>query len=77
MVWRRNPRNAPRRKSVCSEFFDAADITNYGSPSESTPQSFAAARRDGYVLRSETERLHRHWPGSTLRWLTQDISPRW
>ena len=25
--------------------------------------------RDGYVLQSETERLHRHWKGSALRWI--------
>jgi predicted alpha/beta hydrolase family esterase len=24
---------------------------------------------DGYVLPAETERLHRHWKGSTLRWI--------
>ena len=29
----------------------------------------AGCKRDGYVLRSETERLHQHWPGSTLRWI--------
>jgi pimeloyl-ACP methyl ester carboxylesterase len=28
-----------------------------------------AARRDGYVDPHEVERLHRHWPGSELRWI--------
>ena len=26
-------------------------------------------KRDGYVFNSETERLHRHWKGSALRWI--------
>ena len=50
-------------------FFDAADITHYGAPLRTDAAVISGCTRDGYVLRSETERLHRHWPGSTLRWL--------
>jgi hypothetical protein len=30
----------------------------------------AGCTRDGYVLRAETERLHQHWRGSALRWIS-------
>ena len=50
-------------------FFDAADITNYPPPLRADASMVLGCTRDGYVLRSETERLHRHWAGSTLRWL--------
>jgi hypothetical protein len=50
-------------------FFDAADITNYPVPLRVDASIILGCSRDGYVLRSETERLHQHWSGSTLRWL--------
>jgi hypothetical protein len=49
--------------------YEPADITRYGSPVRTDAAVIGGCTRDGYVLRSETERLHRHWPGSTLRWL--------
>ena len=49
--------------------FDAADVTHYPAPRRANAAIIAGCTRDGYVLRSETERLHRHWPGSTLRWI--------
>lgn len=49
--------------------FDAADITRYPAPLRVDAAVILGCTGDGYVLRSETERLHRHWPGSTLRWL--------
>lgn len=49
--------------------FDAADITRYPAPLRVDAAVILGCTHDGYVLRSETERLHRHWPGSTLRWL--------
>jgi len=51
-------------------FFNAADITNYPSPARADAAVILGCTRDGYIQRSETERLHRHWPGSALRWLT-------
>ncbi len=50
-------------------FFDAADITNYPIPLRVDASIILGCKRDGYVLRSETERLHQYWGGSTLRWL--------
>lgn len=64
----------PAQRAAAQErlhrFFDAADITRYGSPVRTDAAVIGGCSRDGYVLRSETERLHRHWPGSTLRWLS-------
>jgi alpha/beta hydrolase family protein len=63
----------PDRRAVAQErlhaFFDAADITNFPPAMRTRAAIILGCSRDGYVLRSETERLHRHWPGSTLRWL--------
>lgn len=63
----------PAQRAAAQErlhrFFDAADITRYSSPVRTDAAVIGGCTRDGYVLRSETERLHRHWPGSTLRWL--------
>lgn len=49
--------------------FDAADITNFRPPMRSDAAVVSGCTRDGYVLSSETERLHRHWKGSALRWI--------
>ena len=50
-------------------FFGAADITNFLPPLRVDAAVILGCSRDGYVLRAETERLHQHWNGSTLRWL--------
>ena len=49
--------------------FDAADITNFRPPMRVDAALVSGCTRDGYVLPSETERLHRHWKGSALRWI--------
>ena len=49
--------------------FDAADITNFRPPMRADAAVVSGCTHDGYVLTSETERLHRHWKGSTLRWI--------
>jgi hypothetical protein len=63
----------PAQQSAARErlhgVFDAADITNYPPPRRVDAAIILGCSRDGYVLRSETERLHQHWAGSTLRWL--------
>ena len=63
----------PAQRSDAQErlhrFFDAADITNYPVPIRVDASIILGCTRDGYVLRRETERLHQHWAGSTLRWL--------
>src|SRR5271165_3668026 len=51
------------------ELFDTADVTGYRPPIRAGAAVVSGCTRDGYVLPSETERLHRHWKGSTLRWI--------
>jgi pimeloyl-ACP methyl ester carboxylesterase len=51
------------------QLFTVADVTCFPAPMRSDAAIIAGCKRDGYVLRSETERLHQHWPGSTLRWI--------
>jgi hypothetical protein len=51
------------------QLFDAADVTHYPPPIRTEAAVIAGCTRDGYVFRAETERLHKHWPGSTLRWI--------
>jgi len=47
------------RASVCT--VDPVDHTRHAV--------IVAAESDGYVPRHSTEILHRHWPGSEIRWL--------
>jgi Alpha/beta hydrolase domain containing 18 len=49
--------------------FDVADITNFPPPIRVDAAVVSGCTRDGYVLQSETELLHRHWQGSELRWI--------
>jgi pimeloyl-ACP methyl ester carboxylesterase len=51
------------------ELFDTADVTRYRPPIRVDAAVVSGCVRDGYVLQSETERLHAHWKGSTLRWV--------
>jgi pimeloyl-ACP methyl ester carboxylesterase len=51
------------------ELFEVADITTYRPPVRVDAAVISGSRQDGYVLASETERLHRHWEGSTLHWV--------
>ncbi len=49
--------------------FDTADITRFRPPVRVDAAVVSGCTRDGYVLQSETERLHRQWKGSELRWI--------
>ena len=51
------------------QLFEVADVTRYPQPVRSDAAVIAGCKRDGYVFRSETERLHKHWKGSALRWI--------
>jgi hypothetical protein len=59
--------NAARER--LRELFDTADVTRYRPPVRVDAAVVSGCTRDGYVLQSETERLHRHWNGSSLRWI--------
>ena len=64
-----DPAQQPAAKERLHGIFDAADITNFPPPLRVDASIVLGCSRDGYVLRSETERLHQYWAGSTLRWL--------
>jgi hypothetical protein len=64
-----DPAQPVSAKQRLHAFFEAADITNYPPPQRVDAAIILGCSRDGYILRSETERLHQHWAGSTLRWL--------
>jgi pimeloyl-ACP methyl ester carboxylesterase len=51
------------------ELFEVADLTHFRPPVRADAAIVSGCTRDGYVLPSETERLHAHWNGSSLRWI--------
>jgi hypothetical protein len=51
-----------------AEVLGAASALNFPPPAGGAV--LAAARGDGYIPRHAVEDLHRHWPGSELRWLS-------
>ncbi len=59
---------APARERLL-QIFEAADVTRYPLPVRPDAAVIAGCKRDGYVFNSETERLHRYWKGSALRWI--------
>jgi pimeloyl-ACP methyl ester carboxylesterase len=48
---------------------EAADLTRHAPPLRPDAAVLVGCARDGYVLRTEIQRLHQYWPGSELRWL--------
>jgi hypothetical protein len=50
--------------------FTVANVDCFPPPMRPDATVIAGCKRDGYVMRSETLRLHRHWPGSSLRWIS-------
>jgi hypothetical protein len=48
---------------------EAADLTQYPPPLRPDAATLVGNVRDGYILRTEIQRLHDHWRGSELRWL--------
>jgi hypothetical protein len=56
-------------KQRIEKLFLPADITQHPRPARVNAAVIAGCRRDAYVLPSETERLHKYWAGSTLRWI--------
>lgn len=51
------------------QLIDAVDLTRYAPPMRADAAVLVGGTRDGYVLGSEIQRLHEHWPGSSLRWI--------
>jgi hypothetical protein len=55
---------APRLRRILLK----ASVLNVPAPPHARYAVLVAARGDGYVPRTATEALHRHWPGAELRW---------
>lgn len=51
------------------QFLDRTDIRRFPPPPRPEAAFLVAARHDAYIPRASAERVHTHWPGSTLRWL--------
>lgn len=56
-------------KKRLRDLFEVADITHFRPPIRVDAAVVSGCMSDGYVLASETERLHCHWRGSGLRWI--------
>jgi hypothetical protein len=48
---------------------EVADVTRHPPPIRTDAALVVGCASDGYILAKEVQRLHEHWPGSTLRWL--------
>jgi esterase/lipase len=57
-------------KRRLQNLIEMADLTHHPPPLRSDATVIVGCRRDGYILASEILRLHKHWPNSTLRWLS-------
>ena len=63
-----SPGSSKARERI-RQLFLPADISEHPAPLRVDAAVIAGCKRDAYILQSETERLHAHWKGSTLRWL--------
>jgi pimeloyl-ACP methyl ester carboxylesterase len=59
----------PAAKERLRLLIEAADVTRQPPPLRTDAAILVGCTSDGYVLANQVERLHQHWPGSTLRWL--------
>jgi hypothetical protein len=66
-----------RRPQQLGEVLGAASVLNIPPPAHTAGAVLAAGRGDGYVPRHAIEDLHRHWPGSELRWLAGGHASLW
>lgn len=64
---------APERRAAARDrlhqLFEVCEVTRYPLPARPDAAVIVGCKRDGYVFKSETERLHQHWKGSALRWI--------
>ena len=52
------------------QLFRLGDITNFPPPTKSSAAVVIAGRFDAFTLRASVKRLHAHWPGSRLQWIS-------
>jgi hypothetical protein len=58
-----------RARERFQAIFGVANLDRHPLPRRLDATILVAGRRDGYVHAAQVEALHRHWPGSELRWL--------
>ena len=51
------------------KFLRVTDIRNFAKPARPDAAILVAARHDSYVPAYSPRLMHKHWPGSELRWL--------
>jgi pimeloyl-ACP methyl ester carboxylesterase len=56
-------------RSTFAEALEPVRLDRFPPPRAPHRATLVAGRDDGFVPREEAERLHAHWPGSSLRWL--------
>ncbi|MGH1342968.1 MAG: alpha/beta hydrolase family protein [Nannocystales bacterium] len=52
-----------------AECLEPVDVGRFPPPLHPAAAIVVGARYDGYIPEAEVEALHRHWPGSELRWV--------
>lgn len=62
--------DAARR--LFAEYLAPVRIGRFAQPAHTRASILVGVSGDGFIPRSESEALHRHWPGSELRWLTSN-----
>lgn len=73
----RSEGGAPGAKARFATLFAGGDVAAYPLPTRADAAVLVASRSDGYVLASEVEALHAHWPGSALTWLDTGHAGAW
>ncbi len=59
----------PRAVGAIARIIGSASVLRMAVPEHTDAAVLVGSRRDGFIPATATEALHRHWPGSELRWL--------
>lgn len=68
VAWERLGGTAARGRLAA--ILGSASVLHYPAPAAAHAAVLVAGRSDGYIPRHAVLDLHRHWPGSEMRWLT-------
>jgi hypothetical protein len=72
IAWRalgRQIGSVEKARDYFEECLVPVEIARYPAPALPEAAILVSARNDGFVPAAQAEALHRHWPGSELRWL--------
>jgi hypothetical protein len=59
-----------RARSRLSDFLHAATVLDYEPPGHLGSAVIVAGTTDGFVPTASVQAIHRHWPGSTMEWVS-------